>query len=365
MKKTALFLLSAACALTLPAWPVCADEDPNAASGTESWIEVEEAADGVIFKSLAFSVTVPGDISEISDIYTLDNEIEFYEKISREEFGGGFVASVGLYDSVKDYAFMPSFGRGGQIEFEDGTKKDIVITYPTDVQFDPENEECRENYHKISEAFNNVILETIRADGGTYIPQSEIDTDAVYADTIAAFSADLAAQKDAEGLSDDGFSYLYSYLYSEEGGALASAGYACMDLDGDGYDELLLGSLNDSAIYDLFTQIDGEVIHVFSGGERDVYELLSTDGEHPGVIRNTASGGAFYTVIHLYCLFPGTGELTLQESFVYDSDSDPENPFRIEYGKGIDPDVISEEEWNERQSYFGEVLPITYTALAG
>lgn len=307
------------------------------------------------------TVTVPDEIAAICDIEANDDEIAFYESISHEAFGGGFVGSIRLYESVRDYGYMPSYQRGGQITLTDGTKLDVVLARPSDVQYDLQDEDSTNHYHLISDAFLSDITESIVPKDGVYTPQDEVDTTAVYVETLDRLRQAVEEKADMTALKEDGFSYLYMYMYEEEA-PLSAIGCAYMDINRDGYDELLLGRVGDNAVYDLYTQLDGEVIHVFSGGERDIYVL--TGGDHGfSAIKETGSGAADLTHITFYDLDPVEASLIQQTDFIYDGQKDPENPWSIAYIPEEDSETVSEEEWNERIGYFGEEMEIAYAPL--
>ena len=54
-------------------------------------------------------VTIPEELYSIADVEADEDGIRFYEKISHADFGGGFVASLKVYESVTEYANIPSF----------------------------------------------------------------------------------------------------------------------------------------------------------------------------------------------------------------------------------------------------------------
>lgn len=89
---------------------------------------------------------------------------------------------------------------------------------------------------------------------------------------------------DVTACENAGISYMCGYEGSAE-----ILGYALMDLDGNGKDELIIS--DGDVIYDLYTEVNGETVHVFSGWERNSYCLCEGN-----IIRNIASGGAGYTV---------------------------------------------------------------------
>lgn len=341
-----------------PAAEEAAESLKQTAEPSEQVAESSEQAAEPIFgqtvQAGSFAVTVPDEIIEISDIETGEKGIYFYEAISHETLGG-FVGSILLYDNVKDYSYIPHYGRGGVIQYPDGSRLDIVLEYPSDVQFDVENPDSIDNYHKILEAFDGQIIQTITPlDDGVFIPQSEVDETAVYGEVLEKLKADLQERKDANALVEDGFSGHYADAYASGEEPLEVFGYGYVDLLGNGYPQLAILSVDSLEVYDLFAQADGEVLHLFSGSARDRYTLCGEDNGSIWAVKEELSGGADLTEIRFYSLDPGTMELYLQTEYLYDGQRNPENPYFVRYISDEEPENIPEEEWKERIGYFGE-----------
>jgi len=99
--------------------------------------------------------------------------------------------------------------------------------------------------------------------------------------------------------------HLFSYMFAMYG-EYDISGYAMMDLDGDGTDELIFGSNAASAdmeednswrsvVYNIFTLKDGEIVTLVDGGERNRYYICPDK-----TVANEASGGAAYTAYAKY-----------------------------------------------------------------
>lgn len=130
----------------------------------------------------------------------------------------------------------------------------------------------------------------------------------LYAGTISEFKAYMqrlsASDENAlEEMTGKGYSYVYRY-------EPASIGYAIQDVDGDGVKELLIGEGEN--IYDLFTIVQGKVVHVNASGERYMLSLC-TDGP----LREVASGSAFDTTYSYFTL--RDGKLALREAYRFDA----------------------------------------------
>lgn len=112
-----------------------------------------------------------------------------------------------------------------------------------------------------------------------------------------------------------------SLMVAHRGEYYEDLGYALMDLDGNGIEELIItDGLN---IYDLYavTSDEGaEPLHIFDATERNQY-YLTTDG----LIYNMGSGGA---LVGTYLLYELNGlSLVLQKGYMMDAETDPRNPW--------------------------------------
>lgn len=154
--------------------------------------------------------------------------------------------------------------------------------------------------------------------------------------------------KAEEGSEDYDFSYMI-YWYGAYYGASMRLGYLIRDIDGNGTDELIFGQNDepDSAwngvIYDLYTLSDGELIHVFSGGERSTYHLCEN-----GLIANEGADGAALST-YAYYSFEGT-ELHLVEAVLYSGWDYPDNPWFYSTQTDSCYDVENAEPVNEEQA---------------
>lgn len=142
-------------------------------------------------------------------------------------------------------------------------------------------------------------------------------------------------------------SYMFYWGYTSVNG-LSDAGYALLDLDGNGVPELLVSTVVDAeygTIYDLYTYADGEVIHAATGGERFSYSLCED-----GTIYYWQSSGAGNSTQIDYSIDADTGLLCPEEVVIYDWDGHRDSPWF--YGKG---DCYSETDGPD----FGKMSGIT------
>lgn len=103
--------------------------------------------------------------------------------------------------------------------------------------------------------------------------------------------------------------------------SLDSLGYAMIDLDGNGVEELILALDEESqTILDLYTLTEGEVVHVLSGWERISYFLRAD-----GLILNIGAESASCTN-YVFNRLSG-GELIQEEIIRFDAVRDIDNPW--------------------------------------
>ncbi len=115
-----------------------------------------------------------------------------------------------------------------------------------------------------------------------------------YASVLNRYYIALEEKWDAEELDRTGLSILARYCY--DGNALENVGYAFLDLDGDGKEELLIGAIAgdefaDRQVFQAYMMKDGKPWQIFSGWERSRY-YLTKDEDGSYVFANEGSSGA-------------------------------------------------------------------------
>ena len=154
---------------------------------------------------------------------------------------------------------------------------------------------------------------------------------------------------------EDNFNFSLCYIYAFYK-IYESAGYTLLDLDGNGIEELIFGENGSGAwngvIYDLYTIVDGELVHVFSGGERNRYYLCED-----GSIANEGSDGAADSV-DIYYTYEGT-EMKLIEAVHFYNGSiyySTENDYPGYYVEENESMAYREIEWEEVEEIEGKYV---------
>lgn len=187
---------------------------------------------------------------------------------------------------------------------------------------------------------------TAPTENGTAIPEA-------YQPVIAKYVTALTEHWGGEACSNADISILVSYATSP-----SELGYALLDLDNDGTDELIIA--NDAerqVIYDLYSLVDGMLVHVFTGWDRNSYELR--EGYRILNIGSNGAASADYVYCHL-----SNGQLVTDSLIRFDAATDPDHPWFRGTGEN-DLVPITDENWSEDEIYSASAsLPIAITSFA-
>ena len=193
---------------------------------------------------------------------------------------------------------------------------------------------------------NAPVETTAPTENGTAIPEA-------YQPVIAKYVTALTEHWGGEACSNADISILVSYATSP-----SELGYALLDLDNDGTDELIIA--NDAerqVIYDLYSLVDGKLVHVFTGWDRNSYELREDYR-----ILNIGSNGAA-SADYVYCHL-SNGQLVTDSLIRFDAATDPDHPWFRGTGEN-DLAPITDENWSEDEIYSTAAsLPIAITPFA-
>ena len=315
-----------------------------------------EAQQGELLETDYFSILMPEELDGLYDVSVTPTAISVYEKNAHAD-GAGFVFNVAAYSNPADYANNPHYERGGMVTDLGNQSYDLVIEYPSDVQMDLDH---REEYTKLAEAVPG-ILETLQpAKNYKYTKQEDIDTTGIYTGVLDELYRLMKEKAGVEKMAgNQAFSTTFGLMAENTEKPLEKAAYCFEDITGDGYAELLLGCVDGDEIYDLYAPVDGKAVHVFEGTERACYYL--TDQMETVLYRG--SGGAKYGVNTIYSLPAQSADMVSQISLIYDGEKDEKNPWFIDYGGDMNPEPVTEEQWDEMLGRFGEIRKIDWTPL--
>jgi hypothetical protein len=179
----------------------------------------------------------------------------------------------------------------------------------------------------------------------------------LYADTLATFIDVINDGAEEKKLVDMGFAPDYNGILLANGDdGFSKIGYAFVDTNRDGIDELYIGEIG-FAVYDIYTMVDGKPTHVVSGGERDRYYIFDNC-----FICNEESSGPDEQVWTLYNLEPNSTEMVVQYAYKNDIYANKEKPWFKSYDLE-EWESVSEDEFKEEVTYIEDLLGIEMISI--
>lgn len=117
-----------------------------------------------------FSLKLPAYWKTAADYYYSGDYIEFVQEACMDTYGG-HLFSIGVYESMEDIEYHPSYFKIGTVSDTAGNTYYVVVTEPTDVQFDSEDDYIAGEYQYMQNEQDR-ILDTIKgANGYTFKAQ--------------------------------------------------------------------------------------------------------------------------------------------------------------------------------------------------
>ena len=169
--------------------------------------------------------------------------------------------------------------------------------------------------------------------------------DVAYAEQIARYHTALSEKWDEGKYFENGLSALPYYYY--EGNPLDNVGFGFVDLDNDGYWELVIGAIlnaeQDPSVLEIWTRVDGEPVMLAQGGSRNRYVLEHVEEDNMWYVVNEGSSSAFGHAT--YYLMLNEGKLEVVQGIVFDAFVDEQNPWFLTYD--MDWDVSNDEAIDE------------------
>ena len=316
-----------------------------------------------VIKNSLFSITMPENLNGLYETNVKKYRISVYDTASKNAGFGGFAFGVKAYKNPADYANLPGGKKIGELRKKSFWKQsddlyDVVLKYPTDVQYDyTKSPKAPESYKLLYDSGEGIGLKISGVKGSTYYNGQGTKGEDLYKEIIQKHKTALNEKWDSIKLEQENMSYMYNIANK--------IGYTYYDVNGDGIDELLIGEIAQGdwkgIIYDIYTMVNRTPQHVISGGSRNRYFVCGN-----GFICNEYSGGANESGLRVYILLDNSTELFSQVSFKYDGYENPTKPWFVSYGGNVDEDRwenVTEEYFNERKQVFEQYQRFDYIPL--
>ena len=338
----------------------------------------KEAADpqadetGETFSCGLFSVTVPGELAGTYEAETDGNVFRLYDSAEKEAGFGGAVFSLSAYAEPDEYAGWPGAEKVGELTAADGTLYDVVLTYPTEVQWDYTGEDptkAPEAYAALYDAAEGIAEHLIPAEGGDYGFGAGCRGEGMYDEVLKKHISAIEEEWDANRLEEEEMSPMYCAIAADAdspGEVLDRVGYIYDDVDLDGIDELLIGEIAEGewkgVIYDMYSMVNREPVHVVSGWDRNRYYVSGC------FLCNEFSGGAGLSGLRVYAPVANEGRLFPQVSFKYDAYGNEGEPWFVSFSTDDEEDEawesMPEDEWTVFRARFEDYRRYDYIPLS-
>ena len=315
-------------------------------------------------KNKMFSFIMPEELKGLYQVKTQKNRIEVFDKSSKKAGFGGFAFGIKAYKNPSEHANLPGGRKIGEFTDKKGELYDMVLKFPTDVQYDYTKNSVPDSYEVMYNLGN--FISPIGLKGAKYLKNQGMKGVDLYREIIKKHIAEIIAKTDSSALEEKNMSYMYYVLAKSKGSVLDKIGYAYYDTNGDGIDELLIGEITKGdlkgVIYDIYTMVNRTPKHVISGGTRNRYFVCDDS-----FICNEYSSGALESGVRVYSLVENSDELLPQVSFKYDAYENKKNPWFLSYGDPNDDKDwknVDKKTYKERKSTFEKYERFDFTPLS-
>ena len=312
-------------------------------------------------KNSLFEITLPEEFKGTYKATVTKDRICIYDKESQKAGFGGFAFGIKAYKNPADHAVLPGSKKIGELtgKGKKGDLYDIVLKFPTDVQYDyTKGVNPPEVYKALYDYGNEVDIQGRK--GSIYFKNQGMKGEDLYAEVLNKHITAIKEKWDSAKLERKNMSYMYNIVPKDK------IGYVYYDVNVDGIDELLIGEIADGAwkgvIYDIYTMVNRTPRHVISGGARDRYYVCDNS-----FICNEFSSGAIENGMRVYHLVENSTELCPQVSFKYDGYKDKKNPWFLSYGSEMTEDKwenVDENTFKERKKVFEKYERFDFTPIS-
>lgn len=310
-----------------------------------------------------FSFAIPKALKGLYIVRKRENGIFIYDKVSKKAGFGGFAFGVKAFKNPSNYAMMPGGRKIGELNDKKNNIYDIVLIHPTDVQYDYINQKS-ESFDALYSWGDTPAKDIRGVKGSTYYNRRGTLGANLYKDVLKKHVTAIKEKWDSKKLEEENMSYMYNTLTNEDKNLLENIGYTYYDTNGDGIEELIIGEIAENnwqgIIYDMYTMVEREPAHVFSGGSRDRYFICDDS-----FICNEYSSSANESGWNIYVLVENSTTLLQQVGFKYSSQANQEKPWFLSYDfENNEWENVTEEVFNERKAIFERYERFDFTPLS-
>ncbi|MBP5746151.1 MAG: hypothetical protein J6W58_07625 [Lachnospiraceae bacterium] len=353
MKRLIYILLAAALVMT-----GCGNrnETESANDSTEqNTYEQEEIKTVNEYSNDLLKIQIPDDIADIVKVDVEDDKISVYDRESADAGFGGLVFIVWARPVDSGMGGGP-YVKIGELSNENADIYEVVKGYATEIQWDYNLADMPANFAKIYDSAEGIINGMTGNNGYTFIPGAGTKGEDLYNSVLSKYVTAKNKNWDASRYEAE---LMSSEFYNTP---LEAIGYAYLDVNLDGIDELFVGEFGEDdlkgVVYDIYTMVKGKPAHVISGSARNRFYAHSD-----GLIVNEWSGGAALSGFDVYNLEADSIELVYQWGYKYDGYEDEDKPWFKSYD-GNEYESVTEEDAKEAYMIGDKYVRFDYKRLS-
>ena len=335
-------------------------EPQDAGSDTAKDDAGDSAQSSGTYANKLFGITLPDDVADLAEVEVSDDRIDVYHKESKDAGFGGLICSVWAVAVPKEYAGGP-YEKIGELSNENAEIYDVVRGYATEIQWDYNLEDMPETFKKLDEAADSIIASTTGVEGYNFIAGAGTKGEDLYNSVLAKYVSAVNDKWDPDKLEEEGMSPEFNTVIAVDGG-LDSIGYAYLDVNVDGIEELMIAPMiegvDEGMVYDIYTMVNHEPKLVVSGTARNKYYV------NDNFVYNVWSGGAAMSGFDMYALMSNDTEMVYQVGYKYDGYENEKEPWFRSYD-GNEYESISEEDYNSGvDNFYNEFTKLDFKKLS-
>ncbi|SFC48921.1 hypothetical protein [Butyrivibrio sp. YAB3001] len=343
------------------------EEESVAEQVQESDVSVNETADNNyitddIISTDLITVTIPDELKGTTYANIVDDRIEIYDKAVVDSGFPGFVFSIGVSPDCTVYA-GGMYVKQGEIFASDGKIYNVGKGYASEIQWDYNEPDMPESYKKIYDSSDSIIANIQGVGQNMFSYKAGTKGEDLYFTVLDKYVTAINEGWDASKLEEEGMSPEIAVIVSNSDKPFENIGYAYVDINTDGIDDLFIGDISggelDGAVYDIYTMVERVATHVVSGTARNRYY-----GYANYAILNEYSGGAAENGYIISTLTPNDTELFCQVAYKYDANENAESPWFTAYND-MKWEAMTEDDFNAAMDRVKEgKMTLEYTPLA-
>ena len=173
--------------------------------------------------------------------------------------------------------------------------------------------------------------------------------DVAYAEQIGRYYTALMEKWDEDKYNENGMSEVLAAYY--DGNPLDNVGFGFVDLDNDGYWELIIGAISDAetepAVFEIWTLVDGEPVILAQASARRQYTLQYVEEDRAWYVANEEAESVFSH--GTYYLMLNEGKFEVVQGILYNAQADEKNPWFLTYD--LDWDAANDNPIDEETAY--------------